>query len=183
MNRLLNIEKRVSDNTVNPRVNFWLNRQAINALPARQNPDRKVHSAMKYLPVIGILKRTSTGKGIPLVPVTLLGVYVGRNRLDFEEMISERKTDGKGHFHLLFRYRTSVESQLAEAAVHLQVAGQDKVFKIPLTSYNSGKFEIERILGKEKKRHLFNRFGIPSETKLLLDKQLSFTSIAEITIN
>ncbi len=183
MNRLLNIENRVSNNSTNARVNFRLNRQAINALPNRQTHESVIHSTMKYLPIVGILRRASTDKGIPLVPISLLGVYKGRNRLDFEEMISERKTDGKGHFILLLRYNSSVENQLSDAVVHLQVAGQDRVFKIPMISYNRGMFEIESILGKEKKKQLFNRLGIPGETKLLMDKQLSYTSIAEITIN
>lgn len=183
MNRLLKIENRVSIGGTATKKGIRLDAHLINRLPSKNTVETGSLSYAKYLPIVGILKRVSTRIAVPLVPITLMGVFVGRKRLQLDELIFERKTDGKGHFNLLIRYNSSQENELSKAVIHIQVAGQTRLFKIPIINYEKGRFEIERILGDEKKKQLFNRLGLASESKLLIDKKLTLTSIAELTIN
>jgi len=185
MSKLLDIEKRLAENRRPGSVELPVTRDKLDFLLERNKvPENSIRPVrrVRYLPIVGEVVRDESGIGLPLLPVTLEGVYHNRRRLRVDERIFERRTDGRGRFLLLVQYKPDDEKYMKDAEVHLAVAGQDEIFRIPILDYiRHGKAEMEDMLGSRKFKSAFHQMGI-NESQVIGRKQLSLISIGSINI-
>ncbi len=185
MSKLLNIESRIRDRKQHSPPSIPLTPDQLEVLHKRNFKGDSIRPAEKvrYLPIIGIVCRKGTNTPLPLIPVQFEGVYVNGKNIQVEERIYEVRTNGKGHFMLLVRYKPKDEKRIEQGEVRLSVGGQSRIFRIPTMKYHlDGKREMQEFLGPEKFKSAFHRMGI-DEYQLTNKQQLTRIAIAKITIH
>ncbi len=185
MSKLLDIESRIQNRKQQDPPSIPLSPDQMEVLQNRNKKGDSIRplEKVRYLPIIGVVCRKDTDIPLPLIPVQFEGMHYMGNRIQVEEQIYERRTDGKGHFMLLIRYKPKDEQSIEQGEVRLSVGGQSRTFRIPTLKYHQeGKREMQNLLGTTKFKGAFHRLGM-NEYQLTNKQQLTQIAIAKITIH